>query len=91
MQFTTGPGHEFPPQATVAPAAAVAFAEQIKKYPSNQQGAESMLKLGQSLISLGEKEKGCVTLGAIKSKYKQAPAGILSQATSIRAKSCKGE
>jgi len=72
-------------------AAAVAFAEQIKKYPSNPQGAESMLKLGQSLLALGEKEKGCVTLGAIKSKYKQAPAGILSQAQTTRAKSCKGE
>ncbi|GAA0576151.1 tol-pal system protein YbgF [Rhizomicrobium electricum] len=72
-------------------AAAVAFAEQIKKYPSNPQGAESMLKLGQSLIALGEKEKGCVTLGAIKGKYKQAPAGILSQAQTVRAKSCKGQ
>jgi tol-pal system protein YbgF len=72
-------------------AAAVAFTEQIKKYPSNPQGAESMLKLGQSLIALGEKEKGCVTLGAIKGKYKQAPAGILSQAQSVRAKSCKGQ
>lgn len=72
-------------------AAATAFAEQIKKYPSNPQGAESMLKLGQSLISLGEKEKGCVTLGAIKSKYKQAPANILSQAQSTRSKSCRGQ
>ncbi len=72
-------------------AAAVAFAEQIKKYPSNPQGAESMLKLGQSLIALGEKEKGCVTLGAIKGKYKQAPSVILSQAQTIRAKSCKGQ
>ncbi len=72
-------------------AAAVAFAEQIKKYPSNPQGAESMLKLGQSLLALGEKEKGCVTLGAIKGKYKQVPAGILSQAATTRAKSCKGE
>lgn len=72
-------------------AAAVAFAEQIKKYPSNPQGAESMLKLGQSLLALGEQEKGCVTLGAIKGKYKQAPATILSQAASIRAKTCKGQ
>jgi tol-pal system protein YbgF len=67
-------------------AAAVAFAEQIKKHPSNPQGAESMLKLGQSLLAMGEKEKGCVTLGAIKGKYKQAPANILSQAASARAK-----
>ncbi len=67
-------------------AAAVAFAEQIKKYPTNPQGAESMLKLGQSLLAMGEKEKGCVTLGAIKGKYKQAPATILSQAASARVK-----
>lgn len=66
-------------------AAALAFSEQIKKYPSSPQGAESMLKLGQSLIALGEKQKGCLTLGAIKGKYKQAPAGILSQAASARA------
>ena len=69
-------------------AAAQAFAEQIKKYPSNPQGAESMLNLGQSLIALGEKKEGCVTLGAIKGKFKQAPANILSQAQTIRAKSC---
>jgi tol-pal system protein YbgF len=72
-------------------AAAVAFAELIKKYPTNPQGAKSMLQLGQSLLALGEKEKGCVTLGAIKGKYKQAPADILSQAQTLRAKSCKGE
>lgn len=72
-------------------AAAVAFAEQIKKYPTNPQGADSMLKLGESLLALGEKEKGCVTLGAIKGKYKQARPDILTQAQTLRAKSCKGE
>ncbi|GAA0526493.1 tol-pal system protein YbgF [Rhizomicrobium palustre] len=69
-------------------AAASAFAEQIKKYPSSPQGAESMLKLGQSLIGLGEKKEGCLTLGAIKSKYKQAPANILTQAANARDKFC---
>jgi tol-pal system protein YbgF len=69
--------------------AAQAFAEQIKKYPSSPQGAESMLKLGQSLISLGEKKEGCVTLAAIKTKYKQAPANILTQASAAREKTCK--
>ena len=72
-------------------AAAQAFAEQIKKYPTSSQGADSMLKLGQSLIALGQKKEGCLTLGAIKTKFKQAPASILSQAASARAASCKGE
>lgn len=70
------------------PSAAQAFAEQIKKYPSSAQGAESMLKLGQSLIAMGEKKEGCVTLGAIKTKYKQAPPNILTQATAAREKTC---
>ncbi len=69
-------------------AAAQAFTEQLKKYPSSPQGAESMLKLGLSLIQLGEKKEGCLTLGAIKAKYKQAPATILTQASQARANFC---
>jgi tol-pal system protein YbgF len=71
--------------------AAGAFAEQIKKYPTSPQGAESMLKLGLSLIGLGEKKEGCITLGAIRSKYKQAPPAILTQAASGREKFCPKE
>jgi tol-pal system protein YbgF len=70
-------------------AAAQAFAEQIKKYPTSPQGADSMLKLGQSLLALGQKKEGCLTLGAIKSKYKQASASVLSQAATERAASCR--
>lgn len=70
------------------PTAAQAFAEQIKKYPSSPQGGESMLKLGLSLIAMGEKKEGCLTLGAIKTKYKQAPPNILTQASAAREKSC---
>lgn len=72
-------------------AAAQAFTEQIKKYPSSPQGAESMYKLGLSLIQLGEKKEGCLTLGAIKSKYRQAPATILTQAAQARANYCAKE
>lgn len=70
-------------------AAAQAFAEQIKKFPASPQGAESMLKLGLSLFALNQKKEGCLTLGAIKNKYKQASASILSQAATARAASCK--
>lgn len=71
--------------------AAQAFMEQIKKFPSSPQGAESMLKLGLSLVQLGEKKEGCLTLGAIKTKYRQAPASILTQATTARANFCSKE
>lgn len=69
--------------------AATAFAEGIKKYPTSSRGPDNMFKLGQSLIALGQTKEGCLTLGAIKSKYPKAPASIFSQAASTRAASCK--
>ena len=69
--------------------AAQAFTEEIKKYPASTRSPDSMLKLGQSLLALGQKKEGCVTLGAIKSKYPQASPAVLTQAASTRAASCK--
>jgi tol-pal system protein YbgF len=72
--------------------AAQVFAEQIKKYPKSQRSPDSMLKLGQSLLGLGQKEakkQGCATLGAIKTNYPHASASVLSQAATVRATSCK--
>jgi tol-pal system protein YbgF len=65
--------------------AAQAFAEELKKYPTSTRGPDSMLKLGQSLVALGQKKEGCLTLGAIKSKYPTASAFVLTQAQSTRA------
>jgi len=64
--------------------AARAFAEGIKKYPSGTRAPESMFKLGQSLIALGQKAEGCTTLGALPGKYPQAPKAVLSQAVAAR-------
>lgn len=70
--------------------AARAFAEQIKKYPQSSRAPDSMLKLGQSLIAMGQKQEGCTTLGAIKAKYPQASETILATAKSDRkAASCR--
>jgi tol-pal system protein YbgF len=70
-------------------AASQAFVEVIKKYPTSSRGPDSMLKLGQSLLALGQTREGCLTLGAIKSKYRNASASVLSQVASARAVSCK--
>jgi tol-pal system protein YbgF len=68
--------------------AMTAFAEQIKKYPKSARGPESMLKLGQSLLAMGRTQEGCTTLGAIKSKFPQAPQATLALATGTRKSSC---
>ncbi|HWY61999.1 MAG TPA: tol-pal system protein YbgF [Rhizomicrobium sp.] len=68
--------------------AMTAFAEQIKKYPKSVRGPDSMLKLGQSLLAMGRTQEGCTTLGAIKSKFPQAPAATLTLAAGTRKASC---
>ncbi|MBN9558785.1 MAG: tol-pal system protein YbgF [Alphaproteobacteria bacterium] len=70
--------------------AARAFAENIKKYPTSTRAPDSMLKLGQALIAMGQKQEGCTTLGALKAKYPSASKTIVDQAHSDRkAASCR--
>ena len=64
--------------------AARTFAEGIQKYPKSSRGPDSMLKLGQSLIALNQKNEGCKALGAIKEKYPTASASVLALATTER-------
>jgi tol-pal system protein YbgF len=71
------------------PSAMLAFAEQIKKYPKSPRGPDSMLKLGQSLLAMGRTQEGCTTLGAIKSKFPQAPDATLTLAAGTRKASCR--
>jgi tol-pal system protein YbgF len=66
------------------PNAARAFAEEIKKYPSNSRAPESMFKLGQSLIAMGKTKEGCFTLGSIPGTYPKAPKATLAQAAAAR-------
>lgn len=66
------------------PNAARAFAEGIKKYPTSPRGPDSMLKLGQSLLAMGQKKEGCTSLAALSVKYPQASKTVASQAISAR-------
>ncbi|HVZ91043.1 MAG TPA: tol-pal system protein YbgF [Rhizomicrobium sp.] len=69
--------------------AARAFAEEIKKYPTSTRAPDSMLKLGQSLIALGQVKEGCTTLGAIPSKYPSASKAVTAKAATERKASCR--
>ena len=64
--------------------AAHSFAELVTKYPTNRHGAESMLKLGQSLIAMNQKDEGCTALRALPSRYPGASKTVLSQALAVR-------
>ncbi len=70
--------------------AARSFAEMLKKYPKAPHGTEGMLKLGESLIGLGQKQEGCATLAAFPAKYPTASKALLAKAKTDRKKAaCK--
>ncbi len=71
------------------PGAARAFAEEIKKYPTSARGPDSMLKLGQSLIAMGQKKEGCTALGALPNRYPNASRTIAAQASGTRRDVCR--
>ena len=71
------------------PSATRAFAEQIKKYPNSSRSPDSMLKLGQALIAQGQTSGGCTTLGALKTKYPNAPQATLAAAAGAHKAACR--
>lgn len=60
--------------------AAKAFADVLKRYSKTAKAPDAMLKLGLSLMELGQKKESCTTLGAIKTKYPNANKAILDRA-----------
>lgn len=60
--------------------AAKSFADLLKRYAKTPRAPDAMLKLGLSLMELGQKKEGCTTLGAIKSKYPNANKAVLDRA-----------
>ena len=72
------------------PSAARAFVEELKTYPTSSRGAESMLKLGQSLLAMNQKREGCTTLHALRGRYPTASKSVLNQAEAVsRAGGCR--
>jgi len=62
-----------------------AFAEAIKKYPKASRAAESMLKLGQSLVSQGQTANGCTAFRTItKKQYPDASPSTIDAAVAAR-------
>lgn len=70
--------------------AARSFAELLKKYPKATRAPNGMLKLGQSLVGLGQKQEGCATLAALPAKYPAASKTLLAKAKAERKKAACG-
>jgi len=56
--------------------AAEAFLTVSTKYESIGKAPDALLRLGQSLAALGEKEAACASLGEVLRKFPRASAGV---------------
>lgn len=64
--------------------AARSFAEELKKYPDSPRAADSMLKLGQSLLAMNQKKEGCRALATLPNQYPAASKSVTDQAIAER-------
>ncbi|MBA1340142.1 MAG: TolA-binding protein [Pelagibacterales bacterium] len=60
--------------------AASAYLEGYQKYPKSKKAPINLLKLGVSLVQIGEKDQGCLMIVGVKKEYPKANQSILLKA-----------
>ena len=60
--------------------AASAYLEGYQKYPKSAKAAINLLKLGVSLVQIGEKDQGCLMIKGVKKEYPKAKQSVLQKA-----------
>ena len=60
--------------------AATAYLEGYKKYPKGEKAPINLLKLGVSMVQMGEKEQGCKMIDGVKKQYPKANQSVLQKA-----------
>ena len=60
--------------------AASAYLEGYQKYPKSDKGPINLLKLGVSLVQIGEKDQGCLMIIGVQKQYPEAKQSVLQKA-----------
>ena len=60
--------------------AASAYLEGYQKYPKSEKAPINLLKLGVSLVQIGEKEQGCLMIAGVVKQYPGATQSVLQKA-----------
>ena len=60
--------------------AASAYLEGYQKYPKSDKAPINLLKLGVSLVQIGEKDQGCLMITGLKKQYPDANQSVLQKA-----------
>jgi tol-pal system protein YbgF len=60
--------------------AASAYLEGYQKYPKSEKAPINLLKLGVSLVQIGEKDQGCLMITGVQEQYPKANQSVLQKA-----------
>ena len=60
--------------------AASAYLEGYQKYPKGEKAPINLLRLGVSLVQMGEKDQGCLMIAGVKKQYPKANQSVLQKA-----------
>ncbi len=60
--------------------AASAYLEGYQKYPKSTKGPINLLRLGVSLVQIGEKDQGCLMITGVQKQYPKAKQSVLQKA-----------
>ena len=60
--------------------AATAYLDGYQKYPNGPKAPVNLLKLGVSLVQIGEKDQGCLMISGVSKQYPKASQSVLQKA-----------
>ncbi|MDB9760393.1 tol-pal system protein YbgF [Pelagibacteraceae bacterium] len=60
--------------------AATAYLDGYQNYPRSTKAPENLLKLGSTMVQLGEKDQGCKMIKGLKKQYPKASQSVLQKA-----------
>ena len=60
--------------------AAAAYLDGYQNYPRSKKAPINLLKLGSTLVQLGEKDQGCLMINGVKKQYPKASKSVLQKA-----------
>ena len=60
--------------------AAAAYLDGYQNYPKSKKAPINLLKLGTTLVQLGEKDQGCLMIKGVKKQYPKANKSVLQKA-----------
>ena len=60
--------------------AATAYLDGYQNYPKSKKAPDNLLKLGITMVQLGEKDQGCKMISGVKKEYPKAKKSVLQKA-----------